>query len=337
MQIGIDGGALCAPPGQQYGTYRFSMEFLQALIRYGSTQNTNTVYSFCKENHGLSGKNIRFASLPSFGWMSLGLPLELMVHKKDVFLGLNQVIPAGFRGKKIVVSHGLSFFSYPQYYKNDFNRLKQQFNAYTRQADYILVSSQKVKTEILEMSKVKPEQIVVLPFGIPQSYQTTEQKQRLPFFLYVGSDQPVKNIQLLIEAFRRFCVHYRGQPYTLVLVGTKLPLQEANIRQVPYAGIDQLKQLYQTATAYITTSYYESFNYPVVEALSQNCPVIGMNTALIPEQLPFVSAASTMDELVVYMKNAVNGAVQLNALEQVHAAFSWERYVTTLEALYAKL
>lgn len=337
MQIGIDGGALCSPPGKQYGTYRYSMEFIQALIRFGNPQYANSVYSFCKENHGLSGKNIQFTAVPSIAWMSLGLPFELLRHKKDVFLGLNQVVPAGFNGLKIVVSHGLSFFSYPQLYQQDFNRLKKQFTEYTKKADYILVSSQKIKTEILEMSKIKPEQIVILPFGIPQSYLVTEQKKRLPFFLYVGSDQPIKNLQALIDAFKRFCIHYRGEPYTLVLVGTNLKIQDPQIRQVPYAGIDQLKQLYQTATAYVTTSLYESFNYPVLEALSQNCPVIGLNSALIPEQLPFVSAAANVDELVVFMRNAGNGAVQLHDLEKVKETFSWQRYISTLEALYTKI
>ena len=52
------------------------------------------------------------------------------------------------------------------------------------------------------------------------------------------------------------------------------------------------------ATALLTASHYESFNFPVLEALSQGCPVIGLKSAIIPEFKPYVNLATILMNLL---------------------------------------
>jgi glycosyltransferase involved in cell wall biosynthesis len=53
------------------------------------------------------------------------------------------------------------------------------------------------------------------------------------------------------------------------------------VRYLGYVSDERLRQLYQEAFALIFPSHYEGFGLPIVEAMSQGCPVItARNTSL---------------------------------------------------------
>ena len=98
---------------------------------------------------------------------------------------------------------------------------------------------------------------------------------------------------------------------------------------------EKLRTLYRKATGYLTASHYEIFNFPILEALSQKCPVIGLETAIIPELSAYCSIAKNEEEFVQKMNIVASGKAKTPELESIRKAFSWESYVRQLTGLYA--
>ena len=334
MKVAIDGGALCALPGKQFGTYRFTTELLKAISLYGT--HDYTVYSFCDLEPKIVEKNLHYKSLkPSFGWMNIRLPYELSKDKPDIFLGFNQVFPMGFKGKKIAFSHGLSFYFYPEYYPAEYSRLSSQLERYTREADHIIVSSERVKNEMRDIFPAIGRKVQALPFGLFPTETKLVRKPK-PYFLYVGSDQQIKNVSGLIYTFTEFWKRNRTMRFKLILVGTDRINLPPYIEQIPYASYSELQKLYSEATAYVSCSFYESFNYPVVEALKASCPVVALESAIIPEQSPFVQTAEHIDDLLFLFEKAAQGNFEFMDPPVVGDIFNWEHYVKQIERLYRR-
>jgi glycosyltransferase involved in cell wall biosynthesis len=260
---------------------------------------------------------------------------EEAFHKSDIFIGLNQSLPVYTPARTIVISHGLSFTFFPDCYKNEYKRLTSQLRSYTKRADHIIVSSERVRGELHELGFPVKGTVHVLPFGIPFLYQTYTKKNRQPFFLSVSSGQSVKNLALLIDTFYRFTKLSARKDIYLYIVGTGYQRSPTDrIRFIPYLSPQKLKSYYQKALAYVSTSLYESFNYPVCEAISQRCPVVALESALIPEYSPFVTSVSSRDELVAKMiekEYYKEPYIDYTFFEQT---FSWEQFVKHLGLIY---
>ena len=126
--------------------------------------------------------------------------------------------------------------------------------------------------------------------------------------------------------------------YKLLLVGDWKKYENKKLGIVSFSNItrEKLKKLYQGATALLTASHYESFNFPVLEALSQGCPVIGLKSAIIPELKPYVNVANNLNEFVNLMKSSINKSFNLTAVRQarLYSRFNWQNYVKNLVKLY---
>lgn len=336
MKITVDGGALCNQTSDFFGNYTFTKNLLLAFSKY-SLSNIYLVYTFCDVNHikGIK-RNIKIKVLkPSFSWMSLRVPFEELKQRSNCFLALNQAVPRLTRAKIFSFSHGLSFLFYPNFYGKDAYSLKSQLTEMVNRSDTVIVSSRRVKDELTKLyPSVKA--CTVIPFGIPIDMLDFHAEKRKRFFLFVGMDHPVKNIRFILNAFKRFKKKPKYRGYKLILVSNfkykyALPPDVDIVSNITRAG---LLKLYQTATAYLSASYYESFNFPVLEALSQNCPVIAKSQAVIPEMTKFVSIADSNEGFDELMQRATTGKLMKKTRNSVLKAFSWEAYVEKLHGLY---
>lgn len=319
MKISVDGGALNQKDSQRFGTAVFSENLVKALQLYDD-KNQYFIYTF---------KNLK----PKLFWLKGRVSIEELKQKKDVFLALNQAVPLYVSGKIISFCHGLSYFFYPQYYsKKDCSRLKKQLEEMVKRSDRIIVSSKKVKDELVSMYRYIDTKAVVLSFGIPfdmnndsgQARKTScweAKRHQNSYFLYVGMDYPIKNINFIKDVYIKFKESNDFRNYKLVLV-TKNCSRE------------KLRHLYQNATALLTASHYESFNFPVLEALSQGCPVVGLKSAIIPELKPFVFVAENQIQFISLMKLVTENKLVVNNLKIIQKQFSWKSYVKNLVKLY---
>lgn len=331
MRISVDGGGLCTE--SKYGTYTFSSSLISALQEYGHG-NTYSIYTFCKQSGDVK---FRYKKLTlKKGWMKLRVTLEEIFSINDIFLALNQSLPLYTPAKSIVFSHGFSFVRFPEFYPTNYWRLKLQLLNYLRVSRFIIASSKKVHDDIAELHPRRLDKVVVLPFGIPQDFQEYKKINRKQFFLFCGMNHPVKNVEFLVNTFNAFIKKQTNKHYQLYLVGPFTEYESKNIKVYEQLSRNELRDLYRQATAYLSASYYESFNFSVLEALSQDCPVIGLNSAIIPEMVEYCSIVIKKTDFIEEMNKAVAGDVKKINRKKLLSDFSWENYVAKLQELYKK-
>ncbi|AOS97771.1 D-inositol 3-phosphate glycosyltransferase [Microbulbifer aggregans] len=114
------------------------------------------------------------------------------------------------------------------------------------------------------------------------------------YFLFLGTLEPRKNLQRLLEGYARYCSRVRA-PLTLKICGAKgwglpelerLLVQlglEKKVELLGYLSDDALPGLYAGARALLMPSLYEGFGLPIVEAMSQGTPVLASRRGAMME------------------------------------------------------
>ena len=115
-----------------------------------------------------------------------------------------------------------------------------------------------------------------------------------PYFLYVGTLEPRKNLVRLVKAFDLVRRKNPGN-IRLVLAGgkgwkyeeifdeiRKLNLHDS-VRQLGYVPDEDLPGLIRGARAMVYPSLYEGFGLPPLEAMAVGTPVLTSNTSSLPE------------------------------------------------------
>lgn len=131
---------------------------------------------------------------------------------------------------------------------------------------------------------------VVYPGAHRPTYQP--QHKGKPFALFVGTMEPRKNLNRLIDAFA-------GMPHKdqldLVIVGgtgwgninpealIKQQKLSDHVRIIMHADDTRINQLYADCRFLVMPSLYEGFGLPLVEAMKYGKPVLTSNTASMPE------------------------------------------------------
>jgi len=137
-----------------------------------------------------------------------------------------------------------------------------------------------------------------------------------PYFLFVGSLHPRKNLARLFKAFDIFCRQYDSS-IRLLVAGEKMwwtePIRKAfegmeHRSRVIFCGRLNSQELHRvTASALAITyvSYFEGFGIPIVEAFRCGVPVITANVTAMPEVAG--NAALLVDP---FDENAIANAMQ---------------------------
>ena len=176
-----------------------------------------------------------------------------------------------------------------------------------RHMDRIIVVSEWVKHELIDLARVKESRIEVVPNGINHSAffprPCSEENEiliqpfsiRRPYILCVSRiEHPLKNHIRLIKAFGIF-KERTGFPHRLVLAGGD-SLNAARVKtaaaksawrnDIFFTGhfpIKNLPELYSGADFVVLPSMYEGFGMGVIEAMACGIPVACARAASLPE------------------------------------------------------
>jgi glycosyltransferase involved in cell wall biosynthesis len=297
MVIGVDGGALSIRDERlQVGVYKITKRFLEYLPAIKHDFRVYTFQPVGETDRYLFKNNIHERVLrPSIGWHTIRLPLELMVHKPDIFLGLSQMVPSSWT-HNIGFIYDLGFFQNPEHYPGSFRKLQKHTDYLVKNSSSIITISESVKNDIRKRYQIDSEIISVCYPGIdPLFFQkSTRNSSTLPYFLAVGAMKPGKNIPSILEAFSMF-LKETDKKFKLILVGgdywpdkkiddtiVKYRLQ-AWVQKVGYISDTQLQTYYRQASAYIALGEHEGFSLPTAEAMASGVPVIVANSGALPE------------------------------------------------------
>ncbi|SDX27022.1 alpha-1,3-rhamnosyl/mannosyltransferase [Pseudomonas syringae] len=195
---------------------------------------------------------------------------------------------------------------YPEWIKQDLKRLKSWlFTTSIERADHIITISEYSKQDMVRHLGIAPERISVTPLGVdPVYFERIEIAERDAvlarhglkpgFFLVVGTLQPRKNLQRVLEAFQQLPPDVR-KAHPLVIVGRDgwsneelLPQldaleQRGEGRWLSYLPQKDVFSLLQSAGALVFASLYEGFGLPAIEAFAAQCPLIASNNSSLPE------------------------------------------------------
>lgn len=235
-------------------------------------------------------------------WSTFFLPIHLWLmklsgKKLDVFFSPAHYIPRYSPFKTVVTIHDLSYLYFPnEFLKKDLYQLKNWTSYALEKSSHVIAVSKTTKKDIVKEYAIPEKCISVIYNGYEKSDKETavhSPQAKNPYFLYVGTIQPRKNISLLIKSFTLF--HANHPSFKLIIVGKKGWLYDTIFQQAAHSSISESilfpgfveesekVRLYRGATAYILPSLYEGFGIPLLEAMSHKCPVIASFSSSLPE------------------------------------------------------
>lgn len=222
-----------------------------------------------------------------------------LFYSPDGYLSLRTDVPS------VAHFHDLSFEHFPK----DMPPLvlwhyRKFFPKFAHKAQRIITVSEFSKQDICDCYGIDAEKIDVAYNGANEIFVplSAEEQRRIrelytqgkPYFMFVGSLHPRKNLARLFRAYNLFRLRTQSD-VKLVIVGEKRWWTES-IRQayesmsckqeVVFLGHLSAEELHKvTAAAYasVYVSYFEGFGIPIVEAFRCKVPVITSNITSMPE------------------------------------------------------
>lgn len=171
-------------------------------------------------------------------------------------------------------------------------------------AQKIITVSMSTKKEIEEQFSTNDSKIEVIyegvdnavkssKFSIRQAQDKKVQSLDEKFFLYVGNAYPHKNLDVLIQSFKKLQEDHKD--ISLVLVGKEDHFYKKLKEKIKKEGFDtkiifygfatdeELGSLYASALAFVFPSKMEGFGLPLLEAMANNCLVIASDIPIFRE------------------------------------------------------
>ena len=199
---------------------------------------------------------------------------------------------------------------------------------------------------------IAPEKIDVAYNGVNEKFAPISDEEQKsvrakytggnPYFMFVGSLHPRKNLARLFTAFDLF-KSQTSSNVKLLIVGEKRwwsePIEQAYSAmrfkdEVVFAGrlsADDLHKVTASALASVYVSYFEGFGIPILEAFRCDTPVITSNVTSMPEVAddaallvdPF-SEASIAEGMTEMLDENVREALIEKGRERAQE-FSWDK------------
>ena len=356
MIIGID--ASRAVTTQRTGTEAYAYFLINALIPLSAQRHHKLrLYFNQPPPAGLfpDAPHIETAVIPQRRlWTHIRLARELHQNPPDVFFTPAHVIPYTYRGPSVATIHDLGYHHFPEAHpRRQLAYLRWSTRHNGRSATHIIADSQATKTDLIELDHIPAAKIDVVYPGIDPDLapvtdeaKTTAVLQKYgitpPYFLYIGTLQPRKNLVRLVQAFAQ-----SGVSHQLVLAGKTGWLSQPILDEIKKIGqkdegrrmkderaattsttpltidnsqltINNLKiilpdyiqevdkpALLSDATALLFPSLYEGFGFPALEAQACGTAVLTSNSSSMPEVV--ADSAIQVDPLDT---NAITVAIQ---------------------------
>jgi len=297
--------------------------------------------------------------LLTFSWNRLSFPsIEFLLGKPvDVVHSPTPLIIPSRKARIVTTVHDLHFFLHPEdaaaEMRRDFPVLLRQ---HCKKSDAIIAVSEYTRQQLIGRLEIPSSKVYAIPHGVDEYFRERVNEQELqrvrskfkiqsPYFLFVGTLEPRKNLRTLLQAFR-------GVPDSqLVLAGPEgwgkenwQDLLNDRVVRTGYLSKEDLRALYQGAVALVMPSLEEGFGLPLLEAMASGIPVIASRIPVFEEigsSAPLFFEKTDAEELRSCLQKIQSGTeLRRKHVEQgaeVVRKFSWKTAAAKTIAIYESL
>lgn len=280
-------------------------------------------------------------------------PKILKEYNPDLYFSPDGWMPLRTQVPVIDVIHDVNFMLRPQ----DFPFLVKSyylhfFPKFAKTAKKLITVSEFSKNDIATFMKVDRAKIEVCYNGCNTLYKpiSSEVKNEIrnrfsqgkPYFVYVGSLNPRKNIEGMFNAFDLF-KQKTGSEYKLVVIGEcmrKSSDYQVRLNELKYGkdvvftgrlSSESLHLVLASAFSLLLFSFYEGFGIPIVEAMNCDVPVICSDVSSMPEvagKAALLVNPANLDSMVAAMQKLYldeevrNGLIEEGRTQR--NLFSWD-------------
>lgn len=366
MRIAIIADAL----DQQYaGIHTYTRELIRSML---AVDDRNEYLIIREKAEAPTAGNCEVLALPSYplpgygGFRLLGqIPYLLNKKKVDIVIEPRHLGPFNLKSsiKRVTVIHDLTPILFPEYHRKGSSLLqKWLLPGVLRRSDLIVTNSRYTKSDVCRYLPGTEHKIHVAPPGRDENLQPVRDEKVLekfgiqsPYFLYVGTIEPRKNLNLLLEAYAQFRSK-TGHRRQLVIAGKKgwkyesffRTLQHNRYRQdivlTGFVSQRELAVLYTMAQLFIYPSLYEGFGLPILEAMACGTPVLASRSSSLPEvggEAALYFDPKSADELsglmVEMIENPEKSQLYASRGKERAAAFNWQKTAKMLISRLEKL
>ncbi len=234
-------------------------------------------------------------------------------------------------------------------------------------AHHYITCSHAMVEDLVKYWKISPDKISVTHYGLDSSWRKplpealitdvlNKYQINSPFFLTVGTLQPRKNFEKIIDAYYNLPKEI-FQNFKLVIVGKYHPsltppmlierIQTLNetgqVLWLKYVTLEELRCLYQSALLLLFPSLEEGFGFPILEGFASKTPVITSNfgsMAEIAEQAALLVDPHSTDEIqsaivkIIENQNLRNSLISLGFSRVQN--FTWDKCAKETFDVYKK-
>lgn len=363
LKVGVDARLLCLPPT---GIGRYTVELCNHLCRRelevvcylpGPVSSAYSLDERIKLRVGRGG-----GEAPKILWSQTKLPQWAASDSVDVLWGPSHRLPFRLPAAtaRVVTIHDLVWRKYPQTMrKSTLWAERILMPPAIRSADRVVVDSASTAADLCrEFPRCADKVRIVYPgVGLEQCGNTVGLQFLAkfgisrPFFLFVGTLEPRKNLERLISAYALVPAETRAKAQMVIVGGRgwgglQLPRLfkdqglSNDVVSTGYVTDAQLSALYTEARFLAMPSLYEGFGFPVLEALSRGTPALVSGVSSLPEvggDACFVvdplNETSIANGLIALIAGPCREELATKARRQAQK-FSWETASSEVETIF---
>lgn len=267
--------------------------------------------------------------------------------------------PLLLKDKRVIsIVHDLNPWKYPQTMKFKAMLTWKFLIRHALKTDCLVLNdSYTVKQEI--ETEFSCGNLVPIPIGVDVAKEKDDSildkfdLKKESYILSVSTLEPRKNLRLLLNAFSKI---NNPRDIRLVLTGAKgWKLEDAlgnlmeNIKDkvifTGYVSDEQLKSLYMNAKFFVSTSIYEGFGMPMIEAVKNDLPIVVSDIKVYKEvtgEKAIYFKSNNERSLVCILEKSIEtdnlrSSKNFCDLKEIVINYNWERYVRKLNNLLCDL